>query len=347
VPIPKPNKPGTDPDSYRPISLLSTLGKLFERIIAVGLTSFVNWQHFLPQTQFGFRKKHSTVSQMARITDYISNGYNLHKHSGMILLDLGKAYDTVWIHGLLHKLIAFKLPTYLLFYSKRSWKDAPSLFISKKRPLPPKTTPSGLPQEAVLSTTLFALYIFDMPHPPNTQLALYADDTAILAQSWRTDTIIHRLTHATSVLLRYFTRWKLQVNIHKTEAILFTRRRPVPPAPFHFQRTRIPWIPQVRYLGLLLDSKLLFTRHLTSVILKATGIFLQLSPSSHATQHCLYPIKSLCTNYASALYSHTLPLFGATHHLPTIANYKFYSPNVSALLSITPGAPQSHVFMPP
>jgi len=66
--------------------------------------SFVNRQHLLPHTQFGFRTKHSTVSQLARFTDYISNGYNLHKHSGMVLPDLEKAYDTVWIHGLLYKL---------------------------------------------------------------------------------------------------------------------------------------------------------------------------------------------------------------------------------------------------
>jgi hypothetical protein len=117
-----------------------------------------------------------------------------------------------------------------------------------------------------------------MPHTPHTQLVIYADDTAILTQSWRTDTILHRLTHTTSVLLRYFTRWKLQVNIHKTEAILFTRGRPIPPAPLHFQRAVIPCNTQVRYLGLLLDSKLLFTRHLTSVIHKTTGIFLQIFP---------------------------------------------------------------------
>jgi len=91
---------------------------LFERVIAVRLTSFVNRQHLLRHAQFGFRKKHSTLSQLARITDYISNGYNLHKHSDMVLLDLEKAYDTVWIHGLLYKLIVFKLPTYLLFTLK-------------------------------------------------------------------------------------------------------------------------------------------------------------------------------------------------------------------------------------
>jgi hypothetical protein len=95
IPLPKPNKPTTDPNSYRPISLLSTVGKLFERLIASRLTSFVNQQHRLPQEQLGFPKKHSTVSQLARISDHITNGYNLHKHTGMVLLDLEKAYDTV------------------------------------------------------------------------------------------------------------------------------------------------------------------------------------------------------------------------------------------------------------
>jgi len=222
IPILKANKPGTDPNSYRPISLLSTHGKLFERIIAARLTSFVNRQHLLPHEQFGFHKKHSTFSQLAQITDYISNSSNLHKHSGMVLLDLEKAYDTVWIHGLLYKLIVFKLLTYLLFTLKAFLEGRSFTVHLHKMSLSPKIPPSGLPQGAVLSTTLFALYISDMLHPPHTQLALYADDTAILTQSWRTDTILHRLTHATSILLCYFTRWKLQVNIHKTEAILFT-----------------------------------------------------------------------------------------------------------------------------
>ena len=103
IPMPKLNKPSTDSNSYRPISLLSTLGKLFERIIAARLTPFVNQHHLLPHAQFGFRKKHSPVTQLTRITDYVTNGYSLHKHSGMILLDIEKAYDTVRIYSLLYK----------------------------------------------------------------------------------------------------------------------------------------------------------------------------------------------------------------------------------------------------
>ena len=174
---------------------------------------------------------------------------------------------------------------------------------------------------------------------------LYADVTAILTQSWRTDALLHRLTHATSVLLRCFTRWKLQVNIQKTEAILFTRRLPVPPAPPQFQHTVIPWNAQVRYLGLLLDPKLLFTRHINSVTHKANGIFLQLFPLLARNSALSIPNKITLYNL-SALYSHMLPLFGTTHLLPTTSDFRFYSPNVSALLATTPGAPLSHVFMP-
>ena len=138
-------------------SLLSTLGKLFERIIAVRLTSFVSQHHLLPHAQFGFRKKHSTVAQLTRITDYVTNGFNLHKHSGMILLDIEKAYDTVWIHGLLYKLIIFKLPTYLLFILKAFLEGRTYTFHLNEAFSYAKATPAGLPQGAVLSTTLFTL----------------------------------------------------------------------------------------------------------------------------------------------------------------------------------------------
>jgi hypothetical protein len=117
-----------------------------------------------------------------------------------------------------------------------------------------------------------------MPHPPNTQLVLYTDDIAVLTQSWRTDAIARRLTHAITMLHRYFTKWKHRVNINKTEAILFTKRRPATRIPLQFQHTAIPWSPHIRYLGIVLESKLLFTKHLHSVIHKATGTFIKVFP---------------------------------------------------------------------
>ena len=203
IPIHKQNKPPSDANSYRPISLLSSISKLLERIIASRLTTFINQNHLIPDTQFGFRKQHCTVSQLTRIVDHISHGCNLRKHTGMALLDLEKAYDTVWITGLLYKVIVLKIPKYLLFIL-RSYLEGRTYTVHKNDACStPISPPAGLPQGAVLSTTLFTLYIADIPHPPDTQLALYADDIAILSQSWRPETISRRLNSAMSQLLRY------------------------------------------------------------------------------------------------------------------------------------------------
>jgi len=89
MPIPKPRKPPFDPTG-----LLRTLSKLLEQVEAHRLNSFIHQNHILPPQQFSFHQQHSTVSQLARITNFITHGFNLSKHSGMILLDTEKAYDT-------------------------------------------------------------------------------------------------------------------------------------------------------------------------------------------------------------------------------------------------------------
>jgi hypothetical protein len=145
-----------------------------------------------------------------------------------------------------------------------------------------------------------------------------------------------------TMLHRYFTKWKLRVNINKTEAILFTKRRPVVPSPLQFQHTAIPWSPHIRHHGLMLDSKLLFTKHLHSVIHRATGTFFKIFPLL-ARDSTLFPHKnSPCTNYWSTLYSHTLPPSGEMRRLVTTLNFKFFNLDVLESLVIILNAPPSH-----
>jgi len=218
------------------------------------------------------------VNANSLISCTMNSAINWKKHIGMALLDLEKAYDTVWITGSLYKLIVLKVPKYLLFVL-RSYLEGRTYTVhindASSTPIRP---PAGLPQGAVLSTTLFTLYIADILHPPDTQLALYADDIAILSQSWRPETITRRLNCTLSQLLRYFNKWKLRVNVSKTEIILFTKRRPLDPKPLQFQNVTITWSNTVKYLGLLLDTKLLFTKHLQTILHKATGTFLKVFP---------------------------------------------------------------------
>jgi hypothetical protein len=73
-----------------------------ERIVKTRLVRHANKERIIPNEQFGFRKKHSTTMQLARLTENITHGFNMRKHTGLVLLDLEKAFDTVWANGLLY-----------------------------------------------------------------------------------------------------------------------------------------------------------------------------------------------------------------------------------------------------
>jgi hypothetical protein len=88
---------------------------------------------------------------------------------------------------------------------------------------PIKYSSAGLPQGAVLSPILFSLYTADFPRIPHIHTALFADDTAIFSQSWRIDTVARRLSRALGRIYVYCSRWRLEVNIDKTTAIVFTK----------------------------------------------------------------------------------------------------------------------------
>jgi len=122
----------------------------------------------------------------------------------------------------------------------------------------PKSIPSGLPQGAVLSTTPFSLYLSDIPplaHPPR------------LIRRWQCPSI--------SVLA---TRYYIP-QTQKLKPYYFPRAAIPPlPDPIQIQDTFVPWTSTVRYLGLVLHSKLLFTRHLHTVANKATGVFCNIFP---------------------------------------------------------------------
>jgi hypothetical protein len=85
----------SDTASYRPISLLCALSKAFERIILTRVLDYTAMNGVLPDCQFGFRSRHSTCHQVVRLTNKISRGFQQRFSTGMLLLDIEKAFDTV------------------------------------------------------------------------------------------------------------------------------------------------------------------------------------------------------------------------------------------------------------
>lgn len=124
----------------------------------------------------------------------------------MILLDVEKAFDSIWHDGLIYKLIKMKLPSYLIklidsFIRNRKFAVHVNNAISNEMPIP-----AGLAQGTCISPILYALYIADLPTMTNTELALYADDTAVYTAAKRSNTIVKRLNESLQILQQYFTK---------------------------------------------------------------------------------------------------------------------------------------------
>ena len=102
------------PSCYRSISLLDMIGKLFEKILCFRILCKVSGRELLRNEHFGFRPKHSSSLQLARLIERVARNFDEKRLTGAVFLDVAKAIDTVWDDGLLHKLTILSFPSYLV-----------------------------------------------------------------------------------------------------------------------------------------------------------------------------------------------------------------------------------------
>lgn len=120
----------------------------------------------------------------------------------MALLDIEKAFDTVWHNGLLYKMHLFGYPVYLIkfiksFNSNRSFMDSINNSNSNV-----KTIPAGVPQGSVSSPLIFSIFTSDFQKPKNSDMALYADDTALVVNSKLTKAVIKKLKTSINCIIK-------------------------------------------------------------------------------------------------------------------------------------------------
>lgn len=272
IPIPKPGKDKNFVENFRPISLLSAIGKLYEKLVLKRLTNFSNANDVITAVQFGFRQEHSTSHQILRVSNHIKTQKAIKKSTGMVLFDIEKAFDSVWHDGLVFKLHKFKFPVYLCKLVQafcRGRQFEVHVHGSKSKP---RSIPAGLPQGSVLSPSLYCIFVSDLLFPKEISAACYADDTAIYTSANRTKTICKRLQQALVKIEDFFGKWKIKVNPTKTQAIVFPfnnqlKRRPS--TNLTLNGSSITFAKEVKYLGVTIDSKLNFGAHIKSIRAKA------------------------------------------------------------------------------
>ena len=249
----------TDPSNYRPISLLPLLSKVFERVVLNQIEEFLSLSKVLYDYQSGFRKNHSTGTCLSFLNDKILKGFDDGLLTGMILIDLQKAFDTINHDILLKKLsiIGFSHHTVKWFQSYLSNRK---FTVNLENSFSEVSNIScGVPQGSVLGPILLLIYVNDMPMAVKCNLFLYADDTCLVFQSKNVKDIEKQLNEDFAHICDWFVDNKLSIHFgeDKTKSILFASKskiKKLQKLKIIYNNIRIKQHSRVTYLGCILEE---------------------------------------------------------------------------------------------
>ena len=277
IPLPKPGKDHQLTGSYRPINLLSVIGKLLERIVKARLESFLESNNKLDPNQAGFRKGRSTVEQIGRLTQSIHDGFEDGLRTLVVYVDFSRAYDKVWRDKLFAKMGEMDIPGCYTKWVQSSLSDRNSYVNwygskSKKRRFD-----NGVPQGSVISPLLWLIYINDLVSmmPAETQLgtgkSLFADDVALLCRGRTVEECEEMMQKSLDCLEKWAADNKMEISIRddkdsKTVSCFYTlnfkeesKGKVIPN--LMLKGIKIFHTTTPKFLGVIVDQSLSFKAH--------------------------------------------------------------------------------------
>ena len=209
--------------NYRPISLLSSLSKLLEKIVARQVIGYLYKKQILYKHQYGFRRGHNTSHPVTHFLDKIYQGFNenITSYTLGIFLDLKKAFDTVDFPILLNKLSHYGIRgiSNEWFNNYLTGRQQYVVINGVKSSL--KSIQCGVPQGSVLGPLLFLIFINDLPTATNFFTILFADDTTFQLSGSNMPELFEKANVELAKASDWFISNKLTLNIKKTKYILF------------------------------------------------------------------------------------------------------------------------------
>ncbi|XP_055584902.1 uncharacterized protein LOC129737765 [Uranotaenia lowii] len=264
--IPKPDGNRSQPDGYRPITLLSCMGKVFERLINRRLVTELEATGRLDHRQHAFRAGHGVDTYFAQL-ETLTN-INDSEHIELVSLDISKAFDTTNRTHILRTLRGWKIRGRMLnmlcsYLEHRTFKVSANGSLSTLR-----SAENGVPQGSTLSVTLFLVAmqpLFDVI-PSNVETLLYADDVLLISKGTDRVKLRQELRAAANAVVKWTTSVGFTLSAPKSKLMHICRiKHRKRGRPIKLNREPIPQVRTMRVLGVLLDSKMNFRQHFRQV----------------------------------------------------------------------------------
>ena len=266
-------------DNYRPISLLPSISKVFEKVAFLQVYDYFTKNELLYESQYGFRQLHSTELAALEITDKIYEDLDNKKLPLAIYLDLSKAFDTID-----HSILLYKLRYYGIQGSSLNWFGS---YLSNRKQYVEfndtlsdlKEIKTGVPQGSILGPLLFIIYMNDIYKVTDKfHFTLYADDTSLMEPLCTFNVNIdnnHIVSTAINSELNLIFEWlslnKLSLNVKKTKMMVFHYRQRnidniIPK--LEINGIAIERVKQFNFLGIILDEHMSWKPHINKVACK-------------------------------------------------------------------------------
>ena len=269
--------PKNEIGNYRPISVLPSFSKIFEKLVYKRLYNYITKLDILIPNQYGFRPSHSASMALLDLYDKLSENIENRKYVIGIFIDLQKAFDTVNHDILLKKLHHYGIRGIALKWFSNYLSDRTQYVSINNVSSDLKSICCGVPQGSILGPLLFLLYVNDLVNSSDLlYFILYADDTSIICADENLPQLISRVNDELQSLACWFKANKMSLNIKKTNFVMFgLKRYDLGQCCIKIDNHKLEQVDHVKFLGILVDVKLSWKNHivkLSSDISKCIGV---------------------------------------------------------------------------
>lgn len=258
----------TQATNFRPVSILPTLSKIFEKIILQQMSEFFVENELLHARQFGFRKNYSTIDAATKLVTSIFESWEDFHDAVGIFCDLSKAFDCVDHVSLLKKLQHYGVRNKALKLIESYLGNRKQSVIINGEVSEALSVTIGVPQGSILGPFLFIVYINDLPFLVEklADIVLYADDTSLIFKTSRKNLSCSDINLVLTNIKFWFDANNLALNSKKTKCVKFTLcRNTATTSSIAINNDKLEFEKECKFLGLTLDSKLQWGPHIDAL----------------------------------------------------------------------------------